>query len=71
MPTVYINTDVEIDLDSFDTDDLLEELDRRGVDYNTREMRELLEQIYLNRRVNKNYDHYLDQLIYGVLGRLV
>ena len=30
MPTVYTEVEVDVDLDDFDTDDLLEELERRG-----------------------------------------
>ena len=76
MPYVTVTTDVEIELKDFDTDDLIEELERRGRDYNTNgvdgdDMRELLEKIYLNRRNGKDYQSELDQLIYGVLGKIV
>ena len=74
--TVSTYVDVDVDLEDFDTDDLIEELENRGVDYNTNgvdgdEMRHLLEKIWLNRRQNKDYQRELDQLIYGVLGRVV
>lgn len=46
----YVTAEVEVDLSDFDTDDLIEELENRGVDYNTNgvdadEMRDLLEKI--------------------------
>ncbi len=77
MPYAYKEVEVEIDLEDFDDDDLVEELERRGRDYNTQgvdadEMRGLLEKIWIKRRSGSaNFDQELDQLIYGVLGKLV
>lgn len=74
---VTVDAQVEVSLDEFATDDLVEELERRGMDYNTKdvdadEMRELLETIWLKRRVGRSdYQNELDKLIYGVLGKLV
>ena len=72
----YVTTEVEIDLSDFETDDLIEELENRGYDYNTKgvdadEMRGLLEKVWLNRRTGKDYQNELDKLIYGVLGKVV
>jgi hypothetical protein len=72
-----VTTEVDIDLDEFDTDDLIEELERRGRDYNTHgvdadEMRTLLEHIWLKRRQGRqDYEIELNSLIYGVLGKIV
>jgi len=71
----YISVDVDVDLDSFDTDELIEELERRGLDYNTEgvdgdEAREYLAKVYQLRRTGQNYDAALDQLIYHVLGKI-
>lgn len=77
MPTVYKEFEVDVDLDDFETDDLIEELERRGKDYNTNgvdadAMREVLEQIWQKRRNgNNDYQRELDQLIWGVLGKVV
>lgn len=76
MPTVYTEVEVDINLTDFDTDDLVEELENRGYDYNTRgvdpdEMREVLTRIWQNRRTGKDYQCELDQLIYGVLGKVI
>lgn len=76
MPYRYVTAEVEVDLADFDTEDLIEELERRGVDYNTQgvdgdEMRSVLEQIWLRRRQGQDYQHQLDQLIWGVVGRVV
>ncbi len=77
MPTIYTEVEVDVDLSDFETDELIEELERRGLDYNTRgvdadEMRQVLEQIWIKRRTgNNDYHSELDQLIWGVLGRVV
>jgi hypothetical protein len=36
--TVYKEVDVEVDMSDFDTDELIEELKSRGLDYNTRDV---------------------------------
>jgi hypothetical protein len=71
----YIPVDVEVDLSDFDTEELIQELDDRGVDYNTKyvdadEMRLVLESIWFKRRMNQDYQSELDKLIYGVLGKM-
>jgi hypothetical protein len=72
----YVTAEVEVNLDEFDTDDLIEELECRGYDYNTKDvdadaMRGLLETIWFNRRNGKDYQKELDDLIYGVLGKVL
>jgi hypothetical protein len=77
MPYVTIETEVEVDLSEFNDYDLIEELENRGLDYNTKgvdgdEMRELLETIWIKRRNgNSDYQRELDDLIWGVLGKMV
>ena len=71
-----VEVDVDIDLDEFDDDELLDELERRGLDMNTRyvsgdQMRELLEKIWHNRRLGKDYQRELDDMIWYGLGKLV
>ena len=73
MKTKYITveTEVEVNLSDFDTDDLIEELKSR-IDYKTSEDKEiLLEKIYILRRLGKNYQNELDEYIYNELGRIV
>ena len=74
----YVNTYVEVDdvLDELSDDELIDELKRRGNDYNTQfvdgdEMRMVLQTLYEKRRVGKDYQSELDQLIYGILGKIV
>ena len=71
----YVTAQVEVDLSEFDTDDLVEELEARGLDYNTQgvdgdQQRELLEQIYNQRRLGQDYQQNLDLLIWNILGRM-
>lgn len=66
----YVN--VDIDLYDIDTDELIDELESRGyklVEAFTED--NLLNQIYLNRRTNKPYDHLVDKLIYESLGKVI
>lgn len=71
-----VEVDVDIDLEEFDDDELLDELERRGLDMNTRyvsgdQMRELLETIWQKRREGKEYQRELDDMIWYGLGKLV
>jgi hypothetical protein len=70
--TVYTEVEVDVDLGDFDTDDLIEELESRGsavMDYG--DGKEVLEAIYLKRRLGKDYQTELDQLIWLGLGKIV
>jgi hypothetical protein len=70
--TVYKEVEVDVDLDDFDTDDLIEELERRGsgtMDYG--DGKEILQVIYEKRRLGKDYQAELEQLIYLGLGKIV
>jgi hypothetical protein len=68
--TVYTEVEVEIDLSEFDADDLIEELESRGHDFEFGDGKELLSAIFEKRRLGKDYQHELDQLIYVGLGRI-
>ena len=72
MPTIYTEVEVDVTLSDFETEDLLEELESRGsgvMDYG--DGREVLEAIYLKRRLGKDYQTELDQLIWLGLGKIV
>ena len=73
--TVYTEVEVDVDLGDFETDDLIEELESRGELPETTkkyESKELVEQIWLKRRVgNHDYQTELDQLIYQVTGHVI
>ena len=70
--TMYKEVEVDVDLSDFDTDDLIEELESRGA--GTGEFgdgKELLQVIYENRRLGKDYQTELNQLIWLGLGRVL
>jgi hypothetical protein len=68
--------DVDIDLDDFDDDELIDEIESRGLSYNSEfidasHARDMLVTIHQLRRTGQSYDAELGQLIYYVLGRIV
>ena len=67
---------VKVHLDDFDDDELISELESRGLDFNTQyisgdDMRDILTTIWFKRRLGKPYDAELDQLIYCGLGKVI
>jgi len=56
----YITTEVEIDLDDFDTDDLVDELERRGKDATSLSFddNETLTKIWLHDREGRKEEAY-------------
>ena len=69
---MYKEVEVDVDLSDFDTDDLIEELESRGsgtLDYG--DGKEVLEAIYEKRRIGRDYQTELDQLIWLGLGKIV
>ena len=73
MPEVLVETYVDVDLDDFDTEDLVEELERRGMgmEVSSETGTELITAIYEKRRLGQGYQRDLDQLIYLGIGRFV
>jgi hypothetical protein len=70
--TVSREVDVDVDMEDFDTSELVEELERRGEasiggDVST----QLLQEIWQKRRTGQDYQRDLDELIYNGLGRVV
>ncbi len=65
---------IDIELEDFKDDDLIEEVKSRGFhvfeDYAT-STDEDLEQIYILRRRGLPYDHLMDAYIYKVLGKVI
>ena len=70
--TIYTEVEVEVDLDEFDDDELLEEIERRNLSANASpdEARSLLEDIYYKRVMNKDFTAELDRYFYLTLGRI-
>ena len=73
MPTVETYVEVDVELDDFDTDDLVEELEKRGMglDIANPTGTELITEIWIKRRMGKDYQRELDDLIYLSIGRIV
>jgi hypothetical protein len=72
----YINADVEVwvDLEDFDTEDLVEELERRGkvlASEDGTEFDERLMRIWELRRTGRPFDAELDKYLYDVLGKVL
>jgi hypothetical protein len=70
--TVYTEVEVDVDISDFETDDLIEELERRGeaiMDHG--DGKEVLRAIYEKRRLGKDYQAELDQLLYIGLGKVL
>jgi hypothetical protein len=70
--TVYKEVEVDVDLGDFDTDDLIEELESRGAGGGQfGDGKDILTRIYEKRRLGRDYQDDLDQLIYVGIGRIV
>lgn len=71
-----VNVDVDVELSDFDDDELISELEQRGLDLNTKfvdgdTMRDYLTTLYNKRRLGQDYQAELDKLIYYGLGRIL
>ena len=76
MPTVCTEVEVDVELDAFDDDDLMDEMERRGLDLNSKyidgdQKRELLTKVWIHRREGRDYQRELDQLIWYGIGKVV
>ena len=77
MPYVTIEEEVWVELDDFETDDLVDELKRRkgqtNIDtYLGPSASEIANELYMAKHVRKQpYDHLVDQLLSTVLGKVL
>lgn len=73
MPTVETYVTIDVELDEFGDDDLIEELERRGkgMEVASQTGTELLTAIYQKRRLGQDYQRELDELIYVGIGKIV
>ena len=70
--TVYKEVEVDVDLEDFDTEDLIDELESRGAGGGEfGDGKDILTRIYEKRRLGQDYQDDLDRLIYVGLGRIV
>ena len=72
MPCITVSKEIDIDVDieEFDDDDLLDELESRGLGMSSESIK-IIEKIWQLRRTNQPYDHLMDDLIGSVIGKLV
>lgn len=70
---ITVSAEVDVDLDEFDDVDIANEYYRRNLKNvsGKDEITSLLHDIYEKRRLGKDYQRELDNLIYGVIGRVV
>ena len=71
--TVEVDTTVTVDIDweDLDTDDMIEELERRkAIPAMTEFPHVMIERIYFKRKSGEDYNKDLDDLIYNVIGRI-
>ena len=78
---MYRSVWVDVDMDDFETDDLVEELEGRGYKVTQEgssafppseyEMKLQLERIWQLRREGKSFDAELDKYLYDMLGKVV
>jgi hypothetical protein len=70
MPRIYQEVEIEVELDDFDTDDLIEELENRG-EIVDNDAKHLITTIFYKRRTGQDFSRELDDLIYNTIGRIV
>ena len=72
MPYVSVHIDADEILEELTDEELISELESRGKDYNgTNIMKEVLQTLYEKRRLGKDYQSELDELIFGILGKII
>ena len=70
--TIETYVEVDVDLSDFDTDDLKDELESRGELVSDDEcVQELARRIWEKRRLDVDYQHELDKLIYEITGKIL
>ena len=73
----YISVDVNVELDDFSDDELVQELERRKIvldnedNADVEDIQELVEKIYMKRLFGLDFLKEVDELIYHTLGRII
>ena len=76
MAYVTVNADVDVDLDDFDDEELIDHLESKGfivgdaVSSPGVDMVGIVEVLYRQRRTGQDYQKTLDELIYHTLGKI-
>lgn len=71
--SVSVYKEIDVELNDFSDNDLVDELERRGkgLEIGAHSSAELLTAIYEKRRLGKDYQIELDELIYQNIGRIL
>lgn len=73
MPTKYTEVEVDIDLDDFDDDELIDELERRNIQVSSWEdpdaTKDLVYKMYEKKRLGQNIDEELREFFWRSIGR--
>jgi len=71
--TIYTEVEVEVDMDDFSDEDLLEELESRNIQPvgwdNPENTKELVYKMYEKKRLNQNIDEELREFFWRTIGR--
>jgi len=71
--TIYTEVEVDVDLDAFSDDDLIEEIERRNIQPNDwsdpNQTQELIYKMYEKVCLNKNIDEELRDFFWRTIGR--
>ena len=72
MTYVTVQVDADEILEELTDEELISELKSRGKAYNdTDKMQEVFQTLYEKRRLGEDYQSELDELIYGILGKII
>lgn len=67
---IYKEISVDVSLDDFNTQELLDELERRGI-FNVDALTKDIETLYTKLKLAQNYEKELSDLVYKTLGKIV
>lgn len=77
MATVYTEVEVDVDLSDFDDWEIIDEIKDRGLEGeftpygNDEKVTELLNSIWLKKRMSVDYAKDVEELLYETLGKIV
>ena len=69
--TVYSEVEVDVNMEDFSDEDILEEVEIRGLNIDGTNNDELINKIFQLRRLGKPFEQELDEYLYLKTGRIV
>ena len=69
--TVYTEVEVDVDMSDFSDEDILEEVEIRGLNIDGTNNDELINKIFQLRRLGKPFEQELDEYLYLKTGRII